>query len=60
MQFSIIVPTFRNYKYLKTSINSIKKNSSYDHQVIVHLNGKDYETEKYLKTQNILFSKITL
>ena len=23
MQFSIIVPTFKNYRYLKTSINSI-------------------------------------
>lgn len=57
MQFSIIVPTFKNYKYLKSSINSIKKNSSYEHQVIVHLNGKDDETEKYLKAQNILFTK---
>ena len=48
MQFSIIVPTFINYNNLKTSINSIKKNSSYEHHVIVHSNDKDHETENYL------------
>ena len=52
MQFSIIVPTFRNYKYLKTSINSIKKNSSYNHQIIIHINGKDEETENFCKNHN--------
>ena len=53
MQFSIIVPTFKNYKYLKTSINSIKKNSSYNHQIIIHINGKDEETENFCKSHNI-------
>ena len=57
MQFSIIVPTFKNYKYLKTSINSIKKNSSYEHQIIVHINGKDEETENFLDSNNISFTK---
>ena len=56
MQFSIIVPTFRNYKYLKTSINSIKKNSSYNHQIIIHINGKDEETENFCKTHNIQYT----
>ena len=48
MQFSIIVPTFKNYRYLKTSINSIKKNSKFNHEIIVHINGDDNETERYL------------
>ena len=56
MQFSIIVPTFRNYKYLKTSINSIKKNSSYNHQIIVHINGKDEETENFCKSHKIQYT----
>ena len=56
MQFSIIVPTFRNYKYLKTSINSIKKNSSYNHQIIVHINGDDEETENFCKSHNIQYT----
>ena len=57
MQFSIIVPTFKNYKYLKTSINSIKKNSKFNHEIIVHINGDDIETERYLNDSNIIFTK---
>ena len=57
MQFSIIVPTFKNYKYLKTSINSIKKNSKFNHEIIVHINGDDNETERYLNDSNIIFTK---
>ena len=57
MQFSIIVPTFKNYKYLKTYINSIKKNSKFNHEIIVHINGDDNETERYLNDSNIIFTK---
>ena len=57
MQFSIIVPTFKNYKYLKTSINSIKKNSKFNHEIIVHINGEDIETERYLNDEKIIFTK---
>ena len=57
MQFSIIVPTFKNYKYLKTSINSIKKNSKFNHEIIVHINGDDIETESYIKNSNIIYTK---
>ena len=40
--FSILIPSFNNLDYLKLCIKSIKKNSKYDHQVIVHINeGKD-------------------
>ena len=60
MQFSIIVPTFKNYKYLKTSINSIKKNSKFNHEIIVHINGDDIETEHYLNNSNIIFTKTNI
>ena len=54
MKFSIIIPTFKNYPYLKLCINSILKNSKYDNEIIVHLNGiddksKDFVFEKKLK-----------
>ena len=40
--FSILIPSFNNLDYLKLCIKSIKKNSKYNHQVIVHINeGKD-------------------
>ena len=49
--FSIVIPTFNNYEYLKLCINSIKKNSKYDHEIIIHINeGKD-GTLDFLKTQ---------
>ena len=47
--FSIIIPTYNNLNYLKLCLNSIKKNSSFEHEIIIHVNeGKD-GTNKYLK-----------
>ena len=47
--FSIIIPTFNNLDYLKLCINSIKKNSAFQHEIIVHVNeGIDGNTQ-YLK-----------
>ena len=47
--FSIIIPTYNNLDYLKLCLNSIKKNSSFEHEIIIHINeGKD-GTNKYLK-----------
>jgi len=57
MEFSIIIPTFKNYNYCKLTIDSIKENSSFNHELIVHLNGIDPHTENYLKDENILFTK---
>ena len=54
--FSIIVPTFNNLDYLKLCLNSIKKNSSYDHEIIIHINeGKD-GTKDYLDKKNFVFT----
>ena len=54
--FSIIIPTFNNLDYLKNCIESIKKNSTFDHQIIPHVNeGKDGTTE-YLKKVNIEYT----
>lgn len=40
--FSILIPTFNNLEYLKICLNSIEKNSSYKHQIIIHINdGSD-------------------
>ena len=57
MEFSIIIPTFKNYKYFKLTIDSIKKNSSFNHETIIHLNGEDPETENFLKNEQLTFTK---
>ena len=57
MKFSIIIPSFNNSDYLKLCIDSIKKNSCFDHQIIVHINGPDTETEKYVNKINVYYTK---
>ena len=47
MKFSIIIPTFNNFKYLELCINSIEENSKYKHQIIIHLNGNDEDSKNY-------------
>ena len=46
--FSIIIPTFNNIKYLKLCIESIKKNSIFNHEIIVHVNIGEDGTKEYL------------
>ena len=36
--FSIIIPSFNNIDYLKVCIASLKKNSFYENEIIVHIN----------------------
>ena len=48
--FAILIPTFNNIKYLKICLESIKKNSSYDHQIIIHVNEGTDGTLDYLKS----------
>ncbi len=55
--FSIIIPTLNNYEYLKICIESIKKNSRYNHQILVHVNIGSDETKNFLKKNNIEFSE---
>ena len=54
--FSILIPTYNNLEYLKICISSIKKNSKFNHQIIVHVNeGKD-GTFDYIKNSNLEFT----
>ena len=55
--FSIIIPTFNNIKYLKICIESIKKNSKFNHEIIPHINEGSDGTEEYLIEENIKYTK---
>ena len=54
--FSILIPTFNNVKYLELCINSIKKNSKYNHEIIPHVNIGNDGTLEFLDKQNIKYS----
>jgi len=58
--FSIIIPTYNNINYLKLCLASIKKNSSYDHEIIVHINEGTDGTKDFLDNAelNFTYSKI--
>jgi glycosyltransferase involved in cell wall biosynthesis len=51
--FSILIPSWNNLPYLKCCVESIRKNSRYKHQIIVHVNeGKD-DTLAWVNEQKI-------
>jgi len=54
--FSIIIPTFNNLEYLKVCLNSIKKNSKFNHQIIPHVNVGDDGTKDFLISEKIEFT----
>ena len=57
MNFSIIIPTFQNYLYLKLCVESIFKNSKYNHEIIIHLNGHDDKSMNLISENKIIFSQ---
>lgn len=54
--FSIIIPSLNNFKYLANCINSIKKNSFYNHEIIVHVNIGTDGTIDFLEGKKIKYS----
>ncbi len=59
--FSIIIPTWNNLEFLKLAITSIRQNSVYNHQILVHVNdGGDGTLDwinNYLNAdKNLLFT----
>jgi glycosyltransferase involved in cell wall biosynthesis len=54
--FSIIIPTFNNLDYLKLCLHSIKKNSIYQHEVIIHINEGVDGTLDYVKKIGVKYT----
>lgn len=55
--FSIIIPSFNNLDYLKICLSSIKKNSNFNHEIIVFVNEGIDGTINYLQEKNIKYLK---
>lgn len=54
--FSILIPTWDNYKFVKCCVESINKNSTYKHQIILHINEGSDETVSWAKENNIEYT----
>jgi len=53
MKLSIIIPTFNNFHYLKFFLQSLKINSEFDHEIILHINDGSDGTLEYALKNNI-------
>ncbi len=56
IKFSILIPTFNNLDYLKLTIKSLKENSKYDHEIILHINDGSDGTLEYAKKHNLIYT----
>lgn len=62
-KYSIIIPTWNNLAYLQLCIGSLRKNSTYPHQIIVMINEGVDGTKEWVESQNDLdyvYSKINI
>ena len=53
--FSIIIPTFNNLKYLKLCLKSIKKNSKFNHEIIIFINEGSDGTLDFVKNNKFKY-----
>lgn len=53
MRFSIIIPTWNNLPFLRLCVESIRKNSAEQHQIIVHVNEGSDGTLQWVREQGL-------
>lgn len=51
--FSILIPTWNNLPYLKLCVDSIRKNSCTEHQIIIHVNEGTDGTLEWVKKEGL-------
>jgi len=51
--FSIIIPTWNNLAFIRLCVESIRKNSAFDHQVILHINDGSDGTLEWALQQHL-------
>ncbi len=54
--FSIIIPTWNNLAFAKLCVESIRKNSAYDHQIVLHINDGSDGTLEWAKKEKLDFT----
>jgi glycosyltransferase involved in cell wall biosynthesis len=54
--FSIIIPTWNNLPFLKICVDSLRKYSAFDHEIIIHVNDGSDGTLDWVKAEGIKYS----
>jgi glycosyltransferase involved in cell wall biosynthesis len=55
-KFSILIPTWNNLSFLKLCVESIRKNSSFKHQIIIHINEGNDGSLDWVKAQGLSYT----
>ncbi|MFI5135443.1 MAG: glycosyltransferase family 2 protein [Chitinophagales bacterium] len=51
--FSILIPSWNNLPFLRMCVESIRKNSAFNHQIIIHINEGSDGTLEWVKANSI-------
>ena len=54
--FSILIPTWNNLKFLQLCVESIRKNSTYEHEILIHINDGSDGTLDWVKEQGLSYT----
>ena len=55
--FSIVIPTWNNLDFLKLCVRSIRENSAFRHQIVLHVNDGADGTAEWAAAEGIAFSR---
>ena len=51
--FSILIPTWNNLPYLKLCVDSIRRHSAFEHEILVHVNDGNDGTLEWVREQGL-------
>jgi GT2 family glycosyltransferase len=58
-QFSIVIPSWNNLAFLKLCVDSVRSNSTFSHQIIVHVNDGSDGTLDWVRAQGLAYTHST-
>ena len=54
--FSILIPSWNNLAFLKLCVESIRKNSTYEHELLIHVNDGSDGTLEWVKAEGLKYT----
>lgn len=57
--FSILIPTWNNLPFLKLCVDSVRRHSAYDHEILVHINDGSDGTLEWVREQGLRYTHST-